>query len=126
MRQFTAQIGEREMLTPQELERRAFVSLHPMADLFGQLADRVDADEAIESASVHVEEARGCFPAEDFLQDELSELRGIIRNMRKSDLRASLENLFQHMEDTQSREFQQAEYGADELKKVLALLESAA
>ena len=114
------------MLTPQELERRAFVSLHPMADLFGQLADRVDADEAIESASVHVEEARGCFPAEDFLQDELSELRGIIRNMRKSDLRASLENLFQHMEDTQSREFQQAEYGADELKKVLALLESAA
>lgn len=68
--------------------------------------------------TAYLQEAKGCFPSEDFLQGPIKEIGELAKKMR-GDNRKALEALAQSLEEIQSATWQQSEYGADEIKKAL-------
>lgn len=98
--------------------------------LLGTLpADRIEALLDIEAidvsgAIVHIEEARGCYPAEDVMSETLQAMRDLRCNLRGNN-KALMDSIISMVEDLETELRQSAEYGADELRKALEVLNHA-
>lgn len=104
-----------ENLTLSERERAAYqAGDYATAEL---LAGLIDAESTC-SVRPHIEEARGCFPAEDCLQSEIESLRAFSRRLR-GDNKAELQRILEALETRQTELWQSGEYGADELRQAL-------
>lgn len=66
----------------------------------------------------NLDEARGCFPEEDCLQEHIEDLRRVAKGMR-GDNRALLLGLAEELEDTQAEIAVASEYGISEIKAYL-------
>ena len=85
----------------------------------------LDASELKEKACEilpNIEEARGCYPAEDFMQEEITQLSAIVRGMRKSGTKDQLLQCIENLEQLQSLKANEADYGRQELQKALDVL----
>ena len=65
-----------------------------------------------------IQEARGCYVPEDFLQSRISDLHYLAKFLRGAN-RQSLLEIITAMEDDIREQVQSSEYGADELGKIL-------
>lgn len=111
-------------LTHEERERLAFIAGHTTgAQLLGELSDSVAMLEAADDAEAYVREAYGSFVAEDWLADQLADLRTIAKRMRGAN-RDELEALAQSIEDARDQQAQSSEYGLEQLGKALKALGS--
>jgi hypothetical protein len=104
-------------MTYQEQERAAYIAGDTRtAALLARAADADDANTRENDIAAYIQEARGCFPAEDCLQDLIDQCRAMTRaRVTKADLLEFLAKL----ENTQSELASAGEYGADELRKAL-------
>ena len=87
----------------------------------------IDAQDDIERAkdtAGYIQEAKGCYPAEDCLNPVLELLNNLHRNLRKSDTKDALRFIIERAEELQSELSRSGEYGASELKNALDILES--
>lgn len=75
----------------------------------------------VEGAVVYMEEAKGCFPDEDFLTAVRTEIRTVANRLRGRNKDELLE-LVEKLGQIESEITQQSEYGQDELKKALGCL----
>ena len=109
-------------LTYSERERAAYCAGHTRAaDLLGTLADYEIAQDGAESAAVYIDEAATQYPSEDCLQDHITALQALARNMR-GDNRAAVLAIVAELEQTQSDLMHAGAYGRDELPKARAQL----
>ena len=65
-----------------------------------------------------IQEARGCYVPEDFLQSRITELQALAKSMRGAN-RQALFDIVARIEDDIREQVQSSEYGADELGKIL-------
>lgn len=86
-----------------------------------ELLDCESAMEASSDACVHIGEAKGCFPEEDFMDYLIDELKDYTKGCRGENKKALME-FVNKMNLLQAEVNQQSEYGADELKKALEVL----
>lgn len=80
----------------------------------------IDAEADLEQlidASTHIDEASGCFVSEDFLSGVLSDMRALAKKVRGGN-KFDLEQLIERLEEIESEEARNAEYGRDELRKL--------
>ena len=77
----------------------------------------------LDSIECWVSEAKGCFPDEDFLTSVRSDIQTIANRLRGRN-KLELMDLVEKLGQIESEISQQAEYGADELKKALDCLKS--
>ena len=108
-------------LSAEERERIAYMAVD------NQTASLLDAQAAIENLSTpldYIQEARGSLPSEDWLQDELTELRHAIGAMRKGANRDVLAHLLQRIEDKRDEQARSSEYGLEQLDKAVEAIES--
>lgn len=105
--------------THHELERISYVIGNGQASLYQELAEAEDKEEAADDARSHIQEAKGSFPSEDFLQELIDQCRAMGQGrVTKAEVLAFCEEL-EELQDTMAR---QSEYGLDELVKAERLL----
>lgn len=105
--------------THHELERISYIQGNGLANLYEEASLVESLVEAEGDASIHIDEAKGSFPKEDFLQEAINELLVMAQSrVTKSDVIAFAENL----KDLQDEIARQSEYGIDELRKAQGLL----
>ena len=93
-------------------------------DMLETLLDRADALESLGGLDAHLSEANICFPGEDFLEPirwELQELHKTLRGANREKLGGSLESL----DDLAQCIFIQTDYGRDEIRKALNIIQAA-
>ena len=84
------------------------------------LIEKSEALEAMDGIEAHIEEARGQYPAEDFLEkhkDQLMQLRNKLRGSNRETMDAILESL----DDLAQMTFYSSEYGRSELNEAMTL-----
>ena len=94
------------------------------AQVIEGMVDNAENAEAMRETIPNIEEAKGCFPDEDFIDASgiISDLRAIaarVRGENKAGILAAIEAL----EALQTEVFGQTEYGMEELTKALNVLE---
>lgn len=98
-------------MTYAELERIAFIagsSYKPLA----LLADYECQGNAANDAQTHIQDAKGSYPAEDFLQEVINDLLQLAKGrVTKAEVLAIAERL----EELQTQVYQSSEYGINEL-----------
>lgn len=109
--------------TLDERERLAFINGDRAAlDMLGAAEEEIRNGEAVSTASVHTQEARGCYPSEDFLAKPLESLRTLSKRLR-GDNRGTVAEIIEALETIQTETHQAAEYGRDELDKAQTALD---
>ncbi len=100
------------------LTNREYLSLHSTLSL-----DRVEAlvqmEDAIsgqEGAIIDIDEAKGCFPGEDFLNDIINNLRALCKHLRGAN-KEELKGIIEQVEELQASTTQGSEYGLEKLKE---------
>lgn len=89
-----------------------------------QLLDQEKRLAQVESVGGHISDAMAQFPAEDFLADILTELRGVKSELRaNSKHKGKIANLIEKLDDIAQTTFYAADYGRDELRKALKVVE---
>ncbi len=80
------------------------------------LLDDIDAGAAVDVAGalIHISEARGQFPAEDFASEIVSQLQALRANLRGAN-RDKLGQIIESLEDLLQCQFNATDYGLDEL-----------
>jgi len=91
------------------------------AERIEALLDLETQANALEAVSAHIDEAKGCFVAEDCLQAHLDDLRRLLKNMRGVN-RAELACIIEQIELTQTELAREGEYGASELNEAQKLI----
>ena len=100
-------------LTPNE-HFRVYGFIHPShAEI---LLDAYDAKMGFSVA--HIEEARGCFPEEDFLDRILDKLNDLKSNLRGGN-RETLNSIYEELKNLSVKVGQQSEYGVSEIDAFL-------
>ena len=92
----------------------------------GQLEDLIDWHERTEDVgdvACHLDEARGQYPAEDFLADVIERLHTLAKRVR-GDNRSDLLAIIESLDDVAQTTFNAADYGRSELSKAKASLEA--
>lgn len=82
----------------------------------------LDAQSKLDSVSgvdVHIEEAIGQFPAEDFLSSVKSDLHALAKRMYKGDNKTELLRIIEALDDALQCQFYASDYGREELHKAL-------
>ncbi len=102
------------MRTYAELERHAYVTGDKSAGMLAQLDTLERFQESAGSASLHVQEARGCFPAEDCLQSIIQYVQTLARSRVT---KADMVELAGMLEELQAAIYQSSEHGMEELNK---------
>ena len=93
-------------------------------DMLETLLDRAGALESLGGLDAHLSEANICFPGEDFLEPirwELQELHKTLRGANREKLGGILESL----DDLAQCIFNESDYGIDELRKALNIIQAA-
>lgn len=75
----------------------------------------------LKGARACIEEARGCFPAEDALVTQIQEIKRIANRLRGTN-KLQLLDAVEQLEQIQTEIFQSSEYGSSELGKALKCL----
>ena len=75
------------------------------------------------AAIVYIEEARGSFPAEDYLEGILHEFRAIVK-LAKGETRVRLERAVERLDEKNNALKQASEYGLSELRSAVAELKT--
>ena len=75
------------------------------------------------AAIVYIKEARGSFPAEDYLEEILHEFRAIVK-LAKGETRARLERAVERLDEKTDALKQASEYGLAELRSAVAELKT--
>lgn len=92
------------------------------AEQLVELLDGVDLIDKVDTAQIHMREASASFAKEDFLQEEVAELRVWLKSKRGQN-KADFESLIERIEQALADQRGEAEYGADELKQALKALD---
>ena len=79
--------------------------------------------ETMRATVPNIEEARGCYPSEDFAENLISAMRDLSKRMR-GDTKAVMLELIEQAEKLQTEVVQEGEYGASELQNALNVLEA--
>lgn len=93
-------------------------------EMLESLLDKEDLLKNLDGLDAHISEAKGCFPAEDFLEPiktSLIELQKRLRGSNRDELGAIIESL----DDLAQLTFNESDYGRDELRKALTAIEEA-
>lgn len=107
-------------LTSNELERYAYLAGNT------QLAELSEYQSQVEdfcSIEPHLSEAQGCFVGEDWADEPLQDLHALAKRLR-GDNRAELDRIIESIEEVRREAVQNAEYGRDELRKALKLVDA--
>lgn len=97
---------------------------HVPADMLETLLDRADALDSLGGIDAHVSEAKACFPAEDFIEPIRQELQELHKNLRGAN-REKLGGILESIDDLAQCVFNDCDYGQDELRKALAIIQAA-
>jgi len=109
-------------LTYEERERRAYAMGHTAgAAILGELADSAAGLEGADAAETHINEAKGSYPDEDAMQDQINDLRTIAKRLRGEN-RQELEAVAQALEDARDSQARESEYGLEALGHALKAL----
>lgn len=92
------------------------------ADQIEDLLDGAIRLEAFDAIDGYLTEAKGCYPAEDFLHMELTELREFAKKMR-GDNKQDFLGLIERIEEARDEQNRTAEYGAEQIKLALKAIE---
>lgn len=105
------------------LTNREYLSLHGTLSL-----DRIEAlveMEAVisgqEGALNYIDEAKGSFPGEDFLNDIISNLRTLVKHLRGAN-KEELNGIIEKVEGLQTSTTHESEYGLEQLKAAKAMI----
>jgi ABC-type sugar transport system substrate-binding protein len=71
----------------------------------------------------YIKEARGFVPPEDWMQDEIDELRTLALSMR-GDKRVALGDILRRIEDKRDEQARASEYGMEQLDKAAEAIEA--
>lgn len=93
-------------------------------DRIESLIDAERRANALESVEAHISEAKGCFTSEDALQSLIDDLRSLAKHVR-GESRAELLRIVEGAEQLQTELWQSGEYGADELRQALKIINQA-
>ena len=121
------------MNTPEELERSAYLAgdvrtAAAFADCarLGLVCARLGLVEtAANDACTRIDEAIGCYPAEDFAHAVLADLRVLAKRLRGANAE-DLTEIIAVLEDLQTEVSGSTEYGIDELRKAQTEINEAA
>lgn len=106
--------------THHELERISFINGDKQHSLYQELSEKDALEDAQRDAEDHIQEAKGSFPSEDFLQELIDECFAMGQGrVTKAEVLEFCERL-RELQDTIAR---QSEYGLDELVKAERLLD---
>ena len=94
------------------------------ADMLETLLDRADALESLGGLDAHLSEAKGCFPGEDFIEPVRWQLQDLHRSLRGAN-REKLGGILESLDDLAQCIFNQTDYGRDELRKALNIIQAA-
>lgn len=107
-------------LTPKE-----FFRVHetlPAAEI-EKLLDAANDVNNILGIEAYMREALGCFTAEDMLSNHVRDLHQLTKTLR-GDNKEQLLGIIDSLEDFLQCQFNQADYGRDELRKAIAVIEN--
>lgn len=101
------------MLTPREqLKLHGRLSERQLEDLIDWHEDTSE----VASVDACLQEARGQYPAEDFLSDAIERLHKLAKNLR-GDNRQTLVGIIESLDDVAQCTFNAADYGRAEIRK---------
>lgn len=98
--------------------------------MHGTLPDRAIEDLLVEAAKTdvlddiggYIDEAKGCYLGEDFADKRIGELKNFAKRLR-GDNKSALLTIIEELEGEVKEAKESGNYGYDELKKALALIE---
>lgn len=93
------------------------------ADMLESLLDKEEKINSIAGIEAHLSEAKSCFPAEDFLEPIRWELQELHKNLRGAN-REKLGGILESMDDLAQLVFNESDYGRDELKQALSIIQN--
>jgi len=88
------------------------------ADRLEKLIDSGNLGDKLKSCKSAAEEASLCYMQEDFLTDQLSKLRGLVRNLRSKANQKALEKIIEDIEERILEQSRSSEYVIEELNKI--------
>ena len=91
-------------------------------DMLEALLDKEEELNRLLGLEAHISEAKGCFPAEDFLEPikaRLIEFQKRVRGSNRDEIGVIIESL----DDLAQLTFNETDYGRDELRKALKAIE---
>jgi hypothetical protein len=109
-----AHICYTNMTLEEEFRINGTLSVSTIETVLDKMASQEEVNAS--GAVVYIDEASGCFPTEDFMEDELRELRTIANRLRGAN-KLQMLDLLERLTQERNQINQSAEYGADELKK---------
>lgn len=83
-----------------------------------------DKANALENVEAHISEAKGCFVSEDCLHEIIDYMQQLAKHMRGEN-RTELLRIIECAESLQSELGREGEYGADELRQALKIINMA-
>ena len=100
--------------THNELERISYIQGTGQAPLYEELEEKESLEERMGDAATHIQEAKGSFPSEDFLQDLINQCRAMSKGRVTM---AEVAEFCKDLEELQSQIAQSSEYGLEQLAK---------
>ena len=94
------------------------------ADMLETLLDKEEMLNSITGIEAHLSEANICFPAEDFLEPIRWQLQDLHRSLRGAN-REKLGGILESLDDFAQCIFNESDYGRDELRKALDIIQAA-
>ena len=93
-------------------------------DMLETLLNRADALESLGGLEAHLSEANICFPGEDFLEPIRCELQELHKTWRGAN-REKLGGILESLDDLAQCIFDESDYGRDEIRKALNIIQAA-
>ena len=94
------------------------------ADMLETLLDRADALESLGGLDAHLSEANGCYPAEDFIEPVRWQIQDLHTSLRGAN-REKLGGILESLDDLAQCIFNESDYGRDEIRKALNIIQAA-
>lgn len=107
-------------MTPQEEFRINGTLCEPTIESLLNLHEDLNNSD-VAGAIVYIKEARGSYPAEDFLTTTISRLRNLSNRVRGQN-KTELLDIIERLQVIESQTYNESEYGSDELRKALDCL----
>lgn len=89
-----------------------------------EILDKQDQIQDLDGIEAHIQEGMTALTAEDMLAEQVSRLNALAKRLR-GDNKQELNAIIESVEDFLQCQFNQADYGRDELKKAIAAIKKA-
>lgn len=107
--------------TPAELERMFYLAGNYRVSNAFHIADQMELfQDGMGGIETHIKEGAGCMPGEDFLCEEVAELRDFAKKS-KGERKQDLTTLIDRIEAKLTEQAQSGDYAADEFRKALKI-----